>query len=57
MPTLAFLGLQAANTSIMCNSDHVFWLIMRLARPKIVDASLMLISKIGQRRCHYSFSV
>jgi len=57
MPTLAVLGLQAANTSIMCNSDHVFWLIMRLARPKIVDASLMLISKIGQRGCHYSFSV
>jgi len=49
MSTLAFWALKAANTLIMCYSDHVFCFIIRLTRPKIVDASLTLISRIGQR--------
>jgi len=55
MSMLAFLALNAANTSIMGYSDHVFCLIIRLTRAKIIDASLTLISMIGQRACHYLF--
>jgi len=55
MLMLAFFVLKAANTSIMGYSDHVFCLIIRLTRAKIVDASLTLISMIGQRACHYLF--
>ena len=52
MSTLAILALKAANTLIMCYSDHVFCLIMRVTRPEIVDALLTLISRVGQRACH-----
>ena len=55
MSTLAYLALKAANTLIMYYSDHVFYLIIRLTRPKIVDASLTLIHRIGQRACYYPF--
>jgi len=53
MSTLAFLALMAANTLIMCYSDHGLSWIITLSRPKIVDALLMLISMIGQRVCRY----
>jgi len=55
MSTLAFLASKAANTLIMCYSDHVLCLIMRLTRPEIVEVSLTLISRIGQWVCQYPF--
>jgi len=53
MLTVVFVALKAANTLIICSSDHDINWIITLSRPKIVDASLMLISMIGQRVCRY----
>ena len=53
MLPVAFLALKEANTSIMCHSDHVFYLSIWLTRPKIIDASWTLISMIAQWAGHY----
>jgi len=53
MLLLAFLDLKAANTLIMCRSDQLFFLIIRLTSPKIIDPSLMLISRMVQRVWHF----
>ena len=55
MSRVAFLALKVANTLIICYSDHVFSLIIGLTRPKIVNTSLMIISRIGQQACPYAF--
>jgi len=49
MSSLAVLALKVANTLIMCHSDIVFVLIIRLTSPTIIDGSLTRISRMGQR--------
>jgi len=57
MSMLASLALKAANTSMICHSDDVFCLIIRLTTQQIVDAALTLIARMGQRACHYLFNL
>jgi hypothetical protein len=55
MWTLPFLAFRSANPLIMCLRDHVFYLIIRLTRQKIVDTFLRPISMMVQPAFHYPF--
>jgi len=48
-------GLEGGQYFDYVSQQPSLFLIIRLTRPRIVDASMTLVSRMGQRVCHYHF--